>query len=288
MNISEVKKSNIDQNQIQGSGRTSSGSGADFSQYVEISKTQDNQNLSQQNAQNGEQENQEEMLIQREEEDMNAIYVQNFQNMNNELFDMGIGSFSLNKLNDKDMFKYNLNLSDLTLNDIKLFEGLTQKNDVLVNSFDAQNQTFNMNIKGENLDVSYRSIEISKTLFSAIDNAMQTGKPVRLDFGADASVILRISKDGKISADFVPNDKAMELAIKVALPELRAKFEEENIPYGTLNYKQFNQNKDKQDNNKEKNKDEWRIYHSVEHATCYGKLDWCVSSKPYKYLHPWL
>jgi len=256
MNISEVKKSNIDQNQIQGSGRTSSGSGADFSQYVEISKTQDNQNLSQQNAQNGEQENQEEMLIQREEEDMNAIYVQNFQNMNNELFDMGIGSFSLNKLNDKDMFKYNLNLSDLTLNDIKLFEGLTQKNDVLVNSFDAQNQTFNMNIKGENLDVSYRSIEISKTLFSAIDNAMQTGKPVRLDFGADASVILRISKDGKISADFVPNDKAMELAIKVALPELRAKFEEENIPYGTLNYKQFNQNKDKQDNNKEKNKDE--------------------------------
>lgn len=255
MNISEVKKSNTEQMQISGSNPKASGaSNGDFSSYVEISKTQEAKALTQQNSQEENQEQQDELLMQ-ENDDMNAAYVQNFQNMNNELFDMGIGNFSLNKLNDKNMFKYSLNLSDLTLNDIKLFEGLTQRNEISLNSFNAQNQTFNMNIKGENLDISYRSIEISKTLFSAIDNAMQTGKPVRLDFGQDASVILRISKDGKISADFVPNDKAMELAIKAALPELRAKFEEENIPYGTLNYKQFNQNKNKQDN-KEKNKDE--------------------------------
>ena len=254
MNISEVKKTNTEQMQTQGSSLYSSGSDGDFSRYVEISQNQDAQSVSQQGSQEG-QEQKDELLLQ-ENEDMNAAYVQSFQAMNNELFDMGIGNFSLNKLNDKNMFKFSLNLSDLTLNDIKLFEGLTQRNEISLNSFNPQNQTFNMNIKGENLDISYRSIEISKTLFSAIDNAMQTGKLVRLDFGQDASVILRISKDGKISADFVPNDKAMELAIKAALPELRAKFEEENIPYGTLNYKQFNQNKDKQDNNKEKHKDE--------------------------------
>ena len=78
---------------------------------------------------------------------------------------------------------------------------------------------------------------------------------MRLDFGNDTSVILKIGKDGKLSADFIPNDKAMEAMLKSALPELRAKFEEENIPYGQLNYKNFNQQKNNQKENKEK-KDE--------------------------------
>ena len=88
---------------------------------------------------------------------------------------------------------------------------------------------------------------------NAIETAAKTNKPLRFDFGQDASVILRIGKDGKLSADFIPNDKAMETILKNALPELRAKFEEENIPYNQLNYKNPYQNKENnQNSNKEK------------------------------------
>jgi len=151
------------------------------------------------------------------------------------------------------------------MNDIKLFEGLTQKTDLAVNNFDVQTQTFNAVINGEGLNISYRSIDVSKTLFSALENASKTGKSVRLDFGQDTSVILKISKDGKLSADFIPNEKAMEVVLKNALPQLKAKFDEENLPYNELNYKNFNQQKNNQKRNKE-NKDEWRIYYSSKHA----------------------
>ena len=93
-------------------------------------------------------------------------------------------------------------------------------------------------------------------MFTAIENAAKTGKPVRLDFGNNTSVILKISKDGKLSAEFLPNDKAMEAVLRSALPELKAKFDEENIPYEQLSYKNFNQQKDNHKKDKEKKKDE--------------------------------
>ena len=190
------------------------------------------------------------------EEQTPVSYIQTFNNLNSEIFDMGIKEENENNFSDKDIFKYRFDMTDITKNDIKLFEGLSQKSDIIINNVDSQNQTFNAMINGENLNISYRSLEVSKTLFSALEQATKTGKSVRLDFGQDTSVILRIGKDGKLSADFVPNEKAMETVLKNALPQLKAKFEEENIPYGELNYRNYNQNKDnKQDNNKEK-KDE--------------------------------
>jgi len=259
MNINELQNANNQKTQVQNTQKYSvhRSDSPDFSHYVSTSKSQEIQSASEQNQQDEEQKDEEKLLLQQAaDENPNIAYVQNFQNMNNELFEIGIADFKSESFGDKDMMKFQFDFKDMNLSDIKLFEGLTQKSDVAINSFDSQTQTFNMNIKGENIDVSYRSIEVSKTLFTAIDNAAKTGKPVRLDFGQDTSVILKIGKDGKLSADFIPNDKAMEMVLKNALPELRSKFEEENIPYGTLNYKQSNQQKDKQNNNKEKDKNE--------------------------------
>ena len=258
MNINEVQKQNSENTKINSiKNYTSQNSGkSDFAYYVENSKVGDinNQNLQ---LTEDEEKAEEELLINDDEkQDVSAAYIQSLQNLNNELFDMGLINFNSQKSSNKDMSLFQLDLSDLTMNDIKLFEGLTQKADVAFNSFNTENQTFNMQINGENLNISYKSIEVSKTLFIALENAHQTGKPVRLDFGKDASVILRIGKDGKLSADFVPNDKAMEMALKSALPLLKAKFDEENIPYGTLNYKQFNQQKDNNKNNNKEKKDE--------------------------------
>jgi len=262
MNIKDVQKSqnNNSIRSIRESNRTYSHNDSyyNFSNYV---SSQDVKEVKPEDFAENNNKNPEQNFLQNQNQEVQGnpalVYVQSFQNLNNELFDMGINDFEENKFFNENPDKYQINLNDLELNDIKLFKGLTEKSDISVNSFNAENQTFNMVINGENLDVSYKSIEVSKTLFNAIENASKTGKSVRLDFGNDTSVILKISKEGKLSADFIPNDKAMETVLKNALPMLKAKFDEENIPYGELNYRNFNQQKDNQNkNNKEKNKDE--------------------------------
>lgn len=255
MNINDVQQQNTQNSNVPDMKKyvaLKDGS-SDFSYYVETAKTQNPNAVL--NEQNQNQQTEEELqIIQDDTKEGNLSYVQSFNAMNEGLFSLGIiGEKNFDK--SSDMFKYNLNLSDLTMDDIQFFANITQKTDLILNSFDPKNQTFNAIVNGEGLNISYRSLEVSKSLFIAIDNAAKTGKPVRLDFGNDASVILKISKDGKLSAEFVPNDKAMEVMLRNALPELRAKFDEENIPYEQLNYKNFNQQKNNEKKDKEK-KDE--------------------------------
>lgn len=264
MNINEVQKSNNETiPQTSNTARlkilsSKNKDGNDFSYYVEVSKTREvKEEIQNKNEENNNQTPTEEDLLKTQEiqEEAPLAYVNSFNNLNSEIFDMGISEAKQNN-NMKDMFKYQINLSDLTMNDIKLFEGLTQKGEVSINAVDSTNQNLNMTINGENLNVSYRSIEVSKTLFNALEKAFETGKSVRLDFGKDTSVILRISRDGKLSADFVPNEKAMEAVLRNALPQLKAKLEEQNLPYGELNYRSYNQQKNNQKENNKEKKDE--------------------------------
>ena len=264
MNISDVNKSNREQNvknqkvlNIK-SYNAQNHSGSDFSYYVEISKSNEyKEKIQNNNDKDDEQTLKEEVLQVQDNEEGNSIqYIQTFNNLKDEIFDMGLNEEVKNSFPDKKVFKYHFDMSDITMNDIKFFDGLSQKSDIVINHIDSQNQSFNMVINGESLNISYRSLEISKTLFSALEQASKNGKSVRLDFGHDTSVILRIGKDGKLSADFVPNEKAMEMVLRNALPQLKAKFEEQNIPYGELNYRNYNgQKNNHKDNNKEK-KDE--------------------------------
>ena len=249
MNINDIQATNenIKVENIK-NYNASTGNTDDFSSLVQVNNAQDVQNKEQN--EKTDKNNEEQQLV---DNTISAAFVQNFQMLNSELFNLGVMDNNKSFINDD--FSLNINLSDLTQDDINLFQGLIEKTDLAVNSVNSQNQTINLSVNGEDLGVSYRSLEVSKTLFSAIDNAMQTGKPIRLDFGQDTSVILKISKDGKISADFIPNEKAMEAVLKNALPQLKAKFDEENLPYHELNYRQYNQQKDNQKEHKEK-KDE--------------------------------
>ena len=262
MNINDVQSQNKENQKLQGIKNyalNKAETPSDFSYYVEVSKTQDAKKLLPQNWQESQDETPNEELllnVENQADETNLVYVQSFQALNENLFNLGIVDDSTDKNFGKDYFKYNINISDLTENDIKLFQSLIQKSDFAINSFDAQTQTFNAVINGEGVNISYRSLEVSNTLFMAIENAAKTGKSVRLDFDKDASVILKISKDGKLSADFIPNDKAMEIMLKNALPELKAKFDAEKLPYDELNYRNFNQQKNNQREQKEKNKDE--------------------------------
>ena len=85
-----------------------------------------------------------------------------------------------------------------------------------------------------------QTTRVSKALADMIGEATKTNKPFRIDFDKNISVIIKIDREGKISAEFLPGDKAVEQYLRTQLPILRQKFNDENIDYKDLNYRQSN------------------------------------------------
>lgn len=108
-----------------------------------------------------------------------------------------------------------------------------------------KNTVMNYNNSGK----SYTSLNFSKNLSEALEKAYKNNRPIRIDFEKDTSVILKIDKDGKVSAQFLSTDKMMELLLKDNLYLLRAKLDKEGLPYNELNYKdQSGDNKEREKN----------------------------------------
>lgn len=98
-----------------------------------------------------------------------------------------------------------------------------------------------------------KSANVSKTLINALANTQKTGQAVRIDFGNDIAVVMRVTKDGSIMANFIPGDKAVEEYLKNNIGFLKQRFEEEDIPYSRLSYSQHEgqERRDRQQNSKE-------------------------------------
>ncbi len=98
-----------------------------------------------------------------------------------------------------------------------------------------------------------KSANVSKTLINALSNSVKTGQAVRIDFGNDVAVVMRVGRDGSIMANFIPGDKAVEEYLKNNIGFLKQRFDEEDIPYSQLSYSQHQQQerRQQQENNKE-------------------------------------
>ena len=79
--------------------------------------------------------------------------------------------------------------------------------------------------------------------------AMEDNKPVRIEFDNGISVIIKISRDGKLSADFLPSTQVAEAYLKENLPLLKQKFDEQNLDYEELNQRE-RRNQDRDQNKK--------------------------------------
>ena len=101
-----------------------------------------------------------------------------------------------------------------------------------------------------------KSAAVSKTLADLLAKAMENNKPVRINFDNDISVIIKISRDGKLSADFLPSSQVAEAYLKENLPLLRQRFDENNIEYDELNQRQQQKQNDKNENRKKDGKNE--------------------------------
>lgn len=109
------------------------------------------------------------------------------------------------------------------------------------------------NFKIDETEQVYKSAAVSKTLMNMLSDSMNKNKPVRIDFGNDISAVIKVDKQGRIAAEFIPSDKAAEEFLKNNLSYLKETFEKESIAYNDLSYRQHKrQNK----NNNKENKGE--------------------------------
>lgn len=142
----------------------------------------------------------------------------------------------------------NINLDNFKKKDIEFLRICLENPSITLNNLNTQNLQANFAVQNQNNQVSYKSFDVSKGLFNLIEYSFKAQKPVRLDFNGNSSVILKMNTDGKLIAEFISNDKAMEYILKSNIPGLRDKLDSEGIPYEEISYKDNSKNNDKRQN----------------------------------------
>ena len=108
--------------------------------------------------------------------------------------------------------------------DVEVFANLVEKGEVNLNNLAPQ--------------AAEKAVAVSKTLADLLAKSMEKNQPVRIDFDNNISVIIKVSRDGKITADFLPSSQVAEAYLKENLPLLRQRFDDNNIDYESLNQRE--------------------------------------------------
>ena len=126
--------------------------------------------------------------------------------------------------------------SSLKMNetDAEFFIDLTKTESVNIQSINAQAQ--NMLDNGAQFSEVKQNVQVSQALLDALSQARENNQPIRIDFDQNISVILRVGRDGAISAQFIPGDKAVEQYLRNNIDSLRNTFDEQELPYSELSY----------------------------------------------------
>ncbi|MCQ2789628.1 MAG: hypothetical protein MJ229_04525 [bacterium] len=154
----------------------------------------------------------------------------------------------------------NAEMKSLTMNDedINFFLELTNANQTttaISGETLAKNMvTFTENAKTEMIQ---KSVPVSKALIDSLAESMQTNKPFRIDFDKDVAVIMKVDKNGVLSANFIPGNTAVEAYLRNNIGLLRQAFTENNLEYNELSYsRNKNQEQQKQRQNNKENDNE--------------------------------
>lgn len=174
---------------------------------------------------------------------------QNQISQKNELFKLGCSTTEDLSKNIGVALDFNTSIN-MNENDAQFFVDLVNNNEVgLQNVVQDLQQAMDFGT-----EAVQKSAQVSKTLLNALQNSMKTGQSVRIDFGNDVAVIMRVAKDGSIMANFIPGDKAVEEYLRNNISSLKQRFDEEDIPYSQLSYSQ-QQNQQEQRRRQENNKE---------------------------------
>jgi len=147
----------------------------------------------------------------------------------------------------------------MTEADAKFFQNLVENNNQVSQDSKATDMANQATLK----DVEEaHSAKVSKSILNALKESQETNKSFRVDFDKDLSVILKVNRNGRISAEFLPGDAAVEQYLKSNIPLLKQKFNDEGLEYENLSYRDQSRkdNKEEKRNNRNSNKEngyEW-------------------------------
>lgn len=142
----------------------------------------------------------------------------------------------------------------MTEADAKFFQNLVENNNQVSQDSKATDMANQATLK----DVEEaHSAKVSKSLLNALKESQETNKSFRVDFDKDLSVILKVNRNGRISAEFLPGDAAIEQYLKSNIPLLKQKFNDEGLEYENLSYRDQSRkdNKEEKRNNRNSNKE---------------------------------
>lgn len=151
------------------------------------------------------------------------------EELNNKFLDLDFGA------------EFNIDATKIGVDDAVFFINILNQNDLV-----------NYTVVDDKLsisDCSNKKIEATNALLNMLKTSFDTKKSIRLDFDKDVTVILRLDKEGKIQAHFIPGTSEVESYIKNNISSLKQRFDDENINYSSMTY---SQNKEKNNKKQEK------------------------------------
>lgn len=166
----------------------------------------------------------------------------------NNLKTQGLDSKTDDKISDKYSQTIKMDNKDITF-----FLNLVDNQQMSAQSAQVNNSPLNKSFTDIKNEATHESVQVSATLLNSINESAKTNKPFRIDFGSDVAVIMKVDKEGTISANFIPGSAAVENYLKNNIAGLRQNFDNQNLPYNELSYsKHQRQEQDQQQQGKNK------------------------------------
>ena len=141
--------------------------------------------------------------------------------------------------------EFNIDATKIGINDAIFFVNLLN-----------QNGSINYNVENNSLsisDINNKKINATTSLLNMLQTSFDSKKPIRLDFDNDVTVILKLDKEGKIQAHFIPGPSEVETYLKNNISCLKQSFDDEEINYSYLGYSKHKGNKNEEKNKKRSN-----------------------------------
>ena len=148
---------------------------------------------------------------------------------------------------------YNYDTIKISKEDAKFFADLVENKQFAM----RQNGEANLVKFADEIGPTYKTQQTSKVLADLLTKAYNEQKPVRISFDNNVSVILKVDTKGKNLCGIYSGDKAVEAYLRNNINSLKLRFDDQNIPYNDIMYRQSNNgNQNRQRQNQQKDKGE--------------------------------
>lgn len=186
---------------------------------------------------------------------MEQALPQNMQNMQNLENANYVSKFGFDTISDTKKFSslYNYDTVKISKDDAKFFADLVDNKQFAMQDVNSKNQLIKFS---DGVSLTYKTQQTSTVLNDLITKAYNDQKPVRIDFDNNVSVILKVDKKGKVSAEFIPGDKAVEEYLRNNIGFLKQRLDDKNISYNDIMYRHSKQQNQQNENNNRKKDNE--------------------------------